>query len=249
MLTKLVKPTSSLCKFFRRLCLNWWRLFRLILLGLILSTWCILLRSLIRSRIIWYRLICSLVFRWKSLARPLTYFFGLTLLCRLVTFLNQAACIILSTNRYLCTVRPILTVHLIRTIHSFYLLRLEQLLCRCSWCCLIRPCDSHIEANFFKLCLKISLPSLLVLPISFHLLFKILNLYLDIVEWPLLWFLHLDHHLLNLLELLEIVSLHLLDLFLLRDQHIHSKWLLALIVIEKCLFNFFSMFVLAKSNR
>ena len=45
---------------------------------------------------------------------------------------------------------------------------------------------------------------------------------LDIVERPLLGFLHLDHHLLDLLKLLEAVGLHFLELLLFRDKHIQA---------------------------
>jgi hypothetical protein len=54
---------------------------------------------------------------------------------------------------------------------------------------------------------------------------------LDIVKTPLLTFLHLDHHLFNLLELIEIVLLHLVQLFLLVGHyflHILS-WLISLL--------------------
>ena len=60
---------------------------------------------------------------------------------------------------------------------------------------------------------------LVLLRISVHLCLNLINFSLDIVEGPLLRFLHLDHHLLDLLELLEGVGLHLLEGLLFRDEH------------------------------
>ena len=52
-----------------------------------------------------------------------------------------------------------------------------------------------------------------------HLCLYLVDLSLDVVEGPLLRLLHLDHHLLDLLELLEGVGLHLLERLLLGDKH------------------------------
>lgn len=46
---------------------------------------------------------------------------------------------------------------------------------------------------------------------------------LDLVEAPLLRFLHLDHHFLNLFELLETVCLHFFKLFLLVYKHLQAN--------------------------
>ena len=54
---------------------------------------------------------------------------------------------------------------------------------------------------------------LLVIIVNF--LLNLVNLTLNIAKTPLLGLLHLHHHLLNLFELLETVSLHFLELFLL----------------------------------
>ena len=68
---------------------------------------------------------------------------------------------------------------------------------------------------------------LLFLVVRVQLLLHWLYLRLYVVEGPLLWLLHLNHHFLDLLELLETVSLHLLKLLLLRHQHVQSSFLLA----------------------
>ena len=52
----------------------------------------------------------------------------------------------------------------------------------------------------------------------------LVNLSLKIVKGPLLTFLHLDQHLLHLFELLEIIGLHLFELFLLCYHH--RQWVL-----------------------
>lgn len=56
---------------------------------------------------------------------------------------------------------------------------------------------------------------LVFLVVLIDLLLHLADLGLDVVEGPLLRFLHLNHHLLDLLELLETVGLHLLQLLLL----------------------------------
>jgi hypothetical protein len=62
----------------------------------------------------------------------------------------------------------------------------------------------------------------LLLVVVINLLLNLIYLSLDISERPLLRLLHLDHHLLDLLELLEGVSLHRLKLLLLRDKHVEA---------------------------
>jgi hypothetical protein len=56
---------------------------------------------------------------------------------------------------------------------------------------------------------------LLLVRIGVHFFLDFVDLPLNVVETPLLRFLHLNHHLLDLFELLETVRLHLLKLFLL----------------------------------
>ena len=68
---------------------------------------------------------------------------------------------------------------------------------------------------------------LIFLMVLVYLLLHCIDLSLDVVEGPLLRLLHLNHHFLDLLELLETVSLHLLKLLLLRHQHVQSSFLLA----------------------
>lgn len=68
---------------------------------------------------------------------------------------------------------------------------------------------------------------LIFLMVLVYLLLHRIDLSLNVVEGPLLRLLHLNHHLLDLLELLETVSLHLLKLLLLRHQHVQSSFLLA----------------------
>jgi len=58
--------------------------------------------------------------------------------------------------------------------------------------------------------------------INIHLILNIIYFNLNIIEWPLLRLLHLNHHLLNLLKLLEIICLHFFNLFLLRYQHVQT---------------------------
>ena len=55
---------------------------------------------------------------------------------------------------------------------------------------------------------------------------------LDVSKTPLLGFLHLDHHFLNLLELLKAVCLHFFELLLLLDKHIKASFF---IVAEECM--------------
>lgn len=55
-----------------------------------------------------------------------------------------------------------------------------------------------------------------------NLLLNLVYLRLNVVETPLLTLLHLDHHLLDLFELLETVGLHLLELLLFLDQHLET---------------------------
>jgi len=62
----------------------------------------------------------------------------------------------------------------------------------------------------------------LFLFICINCLLDFIYLALDIVEAPLLRFLHLNHHLLNLLKLLKRICLHLFELFLLTDEHLKS---------------------------
>lgn len=52
---------------------------------------------------------------------------------------------------------------------------------------------------------------LILLLILVHVCLYLIDLRLDVVKAPLLRLLHLDHHLLDLLELLEGVGLHLLE--------------------------------------
>jgi hypothetical protein len=60
---------------------------------------------------------------------------------------------------------------------------------------------------------------LLFLAVLIYFLLNFIDLALDVVETPLLRLLHLNHHLLNLFELLEAVSLHFLQLLLFCHQH------------------------------
>lgn len=72
-----------------------------------------------------------------------------------------------------------------------------------------------------------------LLMIEFNFVSDFIDLALDVVKGPLLRFLHLNHHLLDLLELLEAVSLHLLELFLLGYKHIQP----CLLVTEESVLN------------
>ena len=60
---------------------------------------------------------------------------------------------------------------------------------------------------------------LLLLAVLIYFLLDFINLTLNVVETPLLRLLHLNHHLLDLLELLEAIRLHFLQLLLLCDEH------------------------------
>ena len=60
----------------------------------------------------------------------------------------------------------------------------------------------------------------LLLVIEFNLFRDFVDLALNVVEGPLLRFLHLNHHLLNLLELLEAVGLHFFELLLFGYKHV-----------------------------
>ena len=61
---------------------------------------------------------------------------------------------------------------------------------------------------------------LFLLVIKFNLIGDFVDLALNVVEGPLLRFLHLNHHLLNLLELLEAVCLHFFELLLFGYKHV-----------------------------
>jgi hypothetical protein len=71
---------------------------------------------------------------------------------------------------------------------------------------------------------------LIFLLVLIHMSLNFINLSLNIIERPLLRFLHLDHHLLDLLELLEGVGLHLLKGLLLCDEHAQLIWVVFLLV-------------------
>lgn len=88
-----------------------------------------------------------------------------------------------------------------------------------------------VELHAFNLSLKLLGAPLLVRSLRQHFLLDFFNLILYVIETPLLTFLHLNHHLLNLLELLEVVRLHLLNLLLLRHQHVHPEATLRFVIV------------------
>ena len=53
-------------------------------------------------------------------------------------------------------------------------------------------------------------------------LLDLVYLALNVTKTPLLWLLHLDHHLLNLFELLEAICLHFFKLLLFLDKHVET---------------------------
>lgn len=63
----------------------------------------------------------------------------------------------------------------------------------------------------------------LLLLVGVDSLLDFIDFLLYVVERPLLRLLHLNHHLLNLFELLKAVCLHLLKLLLFRDQHLQPS--------------------------
>lgn len=58
--------------------------------------------------------------------------------------------------------------------------------------------------------------------IVINFLLYLVNLRLNITKRPLLALLHLNHHLLNLLKLLETICLHFFQLLLLLNQHVET---------------------------
>ena len=76
------------------------------------------------------------------------------------------------------------------------------------------------------------------------LIFNIVDLCLNIIERPLLAFLHLNHHFLNLFELLETIGLHFFKLFLFRYEHIKS----CLIISKEGMLNHFIALIFLKLN-
>ena len=68
---------------------------------------------------------------------------------------------------------------------------------------------------------------LLLLVVLINFLLDLVDLGLNVAETPLLGLLHLNHHLLDLFELLKAVCLHLLELLLLLDEHIQASLLVS----------------------
>ena len=64
---------------------------------------------------------------------------------------------------------------------------------------------------------------LFFLMIYINFVLNIINLTLNVVEGPLLRLLHLNHHFLDLFELLETVGLHLLKLLLFLNKHAQAS--------------------------
>lgn len=79
---------------------------------------------------------------------------------------------------------------------------------------------------------------------AFFRIFDIVNLCLNIGEWPLLTLLHLNHHFLNLFKLLETIGLHFFKLLLFRNQHVESSFFVA----EESVFDYFVVFIFLKFN-
>lgn len=73
---------------------------------------------------------------------------------------------------------------------------------------------------------------LLFLAIVIHFVLNLIYLTLNVVEAPLLRLLHLNHHLLNLFELLEAICLHFFKLFLLCNKHSQT-----ITLPKKCMLN------------
>ena len=138
----------------------------------------------------------------------------------LVTFFNLGACVIFLANRHLCAVNSVLAVENVRAI-KVNLRRIDVL--------------DHIASKLRKIIrhsqwvAQVLRIIQLLLVVVINLLLNLIYLRLDISERPLLGLLHLDHHLLDLLELLERISLHRLKLFLLWDKHVETS----LIVVTK----------------
>jgi len=124
----------------------------------------------------------------------------------LVTFFNLGACVIFLANRHLCAVNSVLAVEYVRTI-EVNLRRIDVLDHIASK---LREIIRHSQ----RVAQVLSIIQLLLV-VFINLLLNLIYLRLDISERPLLGLLHLDHHLLDLLELLERISLHRLKLFLL----------------------------------
>lgn len=62
-----------------------------------------------------------------------------------------------------------------------------------------------------------------------------IDLSLDVTKGPLLRLLHLNHHFLNLFELLKAVGLHLFELLLFLNEHIEASFF---IVTKECVHSF-----------
>jgi len=146
----------------------------------------------------------------------------------LITLLNVAACIVLLAYAYFTTILSILAVKDIRTVHCnsggvdifnhilFYL----------------RVVIKHGHRMRHVLGIV-----LLLLAVGVNFSLYLINLSLNVIETPLLGFLHLNHHLFDLFELLEAVGGHLLELLLFGDKHVKAR----LITLPKeCMFNNFS---------
>jgi hypothetical protein len=168
---------------------------------------------------IWF--VCRRVLRQDSLAAATNCLLTALASCW-ITLLHRWAGIILLTKRHLGAVDSILAIEDIGAVHV-------------DWSGIY--CPNHvifnlrIERGHRQTVRQILSVIHFFAVVLINFLLDLVDLSLDVTKRPLLGLLHLDHHLLNLLELLETVCLHLFQLFLLLNQHIQACFL---IISKKC---------------
>ena len=146
----------------------------------------------------------------------------------LITLLYLTASCVLRTHRHLGTVDSVLAVEHIGAVHVDFgcIHVLDHVLLYLS----------VVVKHRQGVCQVLGL-ILFFLVVPANLLLNLVYLSLDVVKTPLLTFLHLNHHFLDLLKLLETVGLHLFELLLLRHQHVQAclVWL-----PEECVLHHFA---------
>ena len=135
-----------------------------------------------------------------------------------ITLFNQRTSIILSTQTDLSTVCTILAIEDICAVKLYlgWVNILDHVLL-----------DLRVIVQHGKAMCHIACQVLFFLFVCVYGALNWVNFSLNIIKGPLLGLLHLNHHLLDLLELLEAVGLHLFKLFLFVDEHLKT-WVIML---------------------
>lgn len=177
----------------------------------------------------WLGQTCRILNKLCSMLADLLFFADSS---RLIAFFYDWTSVILSAYRHFGAISPILTIEYICTIQ-------------------INTSGINIMNHVIpKLCIvishsqtvrKVMLLFLVFFMVLIYFLINWFNLRLNIIERPLLRLLHLDHHLLDLFELLKTICLHLFELFLLRNKHVQTSFFLC----KKCMLNHFAIFTIS----